>query len=259
MHPRIGLHQVAMMGEGTQAFLDHCHALGVRNVTVVSPKLFSEELPLIPDGMNVASLNHLFAVHPDLERDAGEAAGSLSRALAIARALGAKSLYLLTGGRGSLDWDAAAERFATLIAPFRECGIPLLIENASALNADIHMAHTLRDTIELAEQAGIGLCIDLHSCWAEAGLASLFRRASPLIGLVQPSDYILGDRSTPCRAVPGDGAIPLERLIGELLEAGYQGVFDIELLGPRIETEGPRIAIQRAAEHMSEILVRLGA
>jgi sugar phosphate isomerase/epimerase len=81
----------------------------------------------------------------------------------------------------------------------------------------------------------------------------------PMIGLVQVSDYVLGDRITPCRAVPGDGAIPLERLIGDILEAGYQGLFDLELVGPRIVAEGPREATKRAAENLSEILVRLGA
>jgi sugar phosphate isomerase/epimerase len=79
------------------------------------------------------------------------------------------------------------------------------------------------------------------------------------VGLVQVSDYVLGDRTYPCRAVPGDGAIPLERLIGDLLDAGYAGVFDIELVGPRIAAEGPRVACTRAGEYVSEILLNLGA
>ncbi len=33
----------------------------------------------------------------------------------------------------------------------------------------------------------------------------------------------IGDRFLPARAVPGDGAIPLERILGWLLEAGYLG------------------------------------
>jgi sugar phosphate isomerase/epimerase len=76
---------------------------------------------------------------------------------------------------------------------------------------------------------------------------------------VQASDYVPGDRTAPCRAVPGDGMIPLAHLLGELLEAGYQGVFDLELLGPRIQEEGPAAATKRAAEKLSEILTRLGA
>ena len=93
----------------------------------------------------------------------------------------------------------------------------------------------------------------------EAGLASLFLDAMPVTGLVQVSDYVLGDRTTPCRAVPGDGVIPLDRLIGDLLESGYAGLFDLELIGPRIAAEGAYAASTRAAERLSEILMKLGA
>ena len=81
----------------------------------------------------------------------------------------------------------------------------------------------------------------------------------PITGLVQVSDYVSGDRTAPCRAVIGDGMVPVERLLGDLLDAGYRGVFDLELLGPRIEAEGARAATRRAAENLSEILVKLGA
>jgi sugar phosphate isomerase/epimerase len=134
-----------------------------------------------------------------------------------------------------------------------------MVETANLLNADIHIAHTLDDTIRLAEIAQIGVTIDLGACWFEANLADKFRRAMPLTRLVQVSDYVLGDRSTPCRAVPGDGVVPLERLLGQLLDLGYTGVFDLELTGPRIVEEGHRAAFARAAENLSEILIRLGA
>ena len=55
----------------------------------------------------------------------------------------------------------------------------------------------------------------------------------PRCGLIQVSDYIYGDQSPRARAVPGDGAIPLERILGWALDAGYHGAFDLELLGPR--------------------------
>jgi sugar phosphate isomerase/epimerase len=80
-----------------------------------------------------------------------------------------------------------------------------------------------------------------------------------MTGLMQVSDYVLGDRTAPCRAVPGDGVIPLDRILSDVLEAGYEGVFDIELVGPRIAAEGARAATQRAAQRVSEILNRLGA
>ena len=141
----------------------------------------------------------------------------------------------------------------------REKAVDLMIENASPFNIDIHIAHTLADTILLAEMAEIGVCIDLQPCWGEAGLARLFRRAMPITKLVQVSDYVMGDRVAPCRAVPGDGAVPLEGLIGDLLDAGYEGLFDLELVGPRIDKEGGAAASLRAVEWLSHLLIKLGA
>jgi sugar phosphate isomerase/epimerase len=269
VHPRVGLHQVAFLDESTTAFVEHCRGIGVQNTTLVTPVVMRpggvEEAAraLVDNGIRVESVNHQFALYPDLEHDTGEAAEKLVEAIDIATALGAKSVYLQTGARGSLSWEHAAERFAALIAPCRktaaEAGVSLLVENASPFTADIHMVHTLADAVALAELAGIGVCIEWHACWLEGGLKDTLRHAIPITGLVQVSDYVLGDRASPCRAVPGDGVIPLDRIIGDVLEAGYAGVFDIELVGPRIQAEGARAATERAARKVSEILTRLGA
>jgi sugar phosphate isomerase/epimerase len=138
-------------------------------------------------------------------------------------------------------------------------GIALMIENAPPQYADLHIAHTLRDAITLAELAGIGVCIDICGCWTEADLKSLIELAVPRCHLVQVSDYVLGDRSLPSRAVPGDGAIPLPTLLRWLLDAGYEGAFDLELLGPRIDQEGNLQAAQRAVANLSDLLYALGA
>lgn len=269
LHPRLSLHQVAMMDRSSADFIGFCRGIGLGQVTLVTPKLFEPGGmdaaldALAPGDVRCATVNHVFAVHPDLERDGGEAAARLAQAIEAAARVGADQIYLITGGRGGLDWEAAAARFADLLGPCRalaeSAGIRLLVENASALNADLHMAHTLPDAVRLAQIAGIGVCIELHACWMEGNLKEHFRRALPITGLVQASDYVLGDRTTPCRAVPGDGAIPLERLVGDLLELGYAGLFDLELVGPRIAQEGAESACARAASHMSKLLCRLGA
>ncbi|PNU04208.1 sugar phosphate isomerase/epimerase family protein [Novosphingobium guangzhouense] len=265
MHPRVSLHQVAMIGEPTAAFLDFCRSIGVQHCTLAAPFLQTaqERRAARESAVDVGCINHLFAIHPDLERDDGRATADLLHTIEIAAEVGAPAIYLLTGGRGALSWEAAALRFADLLAPCRDAaqqaGVALLVENASPLNADIHMAHTLPDAAQLAGIGGIGLCIDLHACWTEADLRGKLAQAMPLTGLVQVSDYVPGDRSTPCRAVPGDGAIPLERILRDTLDLGYTGLFDLELVGPRIEAEGPREACARAARYLSDLLDRLGA
>jgi sugar phosphate isomerase/epimerase len=172
-------------------------------------------------------------------------------------------VYLLTGGRGSLSWRQAAAEFCATVAPCVEHahgrGVALAVENASSLYADIHIAHSLRDTIVLAEMAELGICIDLFHCWTEADLPALVERALPRTELVQLSDYVLGDRALPARAVPGDGSIPIEPFLDQVLAGGYAHGFDLELIGPRIDAEGRPAAARRACQAVSGLLDRLGA
>jgi sugar phosphate isomerase/epimerase len=269
MHPRVSLHQVAFLGESSASFIEFCREIGVHCMTLVTPvlgqpgDLEGTRAELAKGGPRAATLNHVVAVHPDIPGDSGKAAASLSEAIGMAASLGASQIYLITGGRGGLDWEAAALRWAELIAPCKglaeASGVRLLVENASAMNVDIHVPLTLGDAVRFAELAGIGVCVELHACWMEGNLKEKLRRAMPITGLVQVSDYVLGDRTTPCRAVPGDGAIPLEQLIGDVLELGYEGLFDLELVGPRIAEEGSRDASRRACDYLSNLLIKLGA
>ena len=74
------------------------------------------------------------------------------------------------------------------------------------------------------------------------------------IDLVQVSDYAIGTRTTPERLVPGDGDIPLRRIVDTLLDAGYTGLFDVEVIGPRIEEEGYERAIERSVTYVEGLL-----
>ena len=123
--------------------------------------------------------------------------------------------------------------------------------------ADLHIAHTLADTVELAEMAGLGVCVDLSHCWAEAHLDELVERAMPRLEMVQLSDYVLGDRALPARAVPGDGVVPVEAFLAHAIAAGYRHGVDLELIGPRIEQEGRLAAARRGCVVVSEMLSRI--
>jgi sugar phosphate isomerase/epimerase len=101
--------------------------------------------------------------------------------------------------------------------------------------------------------------MEVNACWAERGLAATIAGGIDRIRLVQVSDFAVGTLSTPNRLVPGDGDIPLERILGQLLAAGYDGCFDLELIGPHIEDEGYRSASRRSIDRLGEMLDALGA
>jgi len=96
-------------------------------------------------------------------------------------------------------------------------------------------------------------------CWAEGDVDELVARALPRTRLIQLSDYVLGDRALPGRAVPGDGAIPIESFVAQALAGGYARGFDLELIGPRIDDEGRLESARRACAVVGAILDKLGA
>jgi len=181
-------------------------------------------------------------------------------AVAAAEALGG-CLVLTTGPAGGLEWDAAADALDEAIEPVRSAaegvGVLLTVEHTGPLRLDLSFVTSLRDVIDLARRLGVLACVELNSCFAERGLAATLIEGRDVLGHVQLSDFVIGSLCTPDRAVPGDGDIDLERIVGAVLAAEYTGSFEIELVGPRIEAEGYAPAIRRAVAYVDALLTQL--
>jgi sugar phosphate isomerase/epimerase len=227
--------------------------LGVNQVGLISPKLEAE-------GWAAAST---------LLRDAGLRVSNIAsenaviaESLRFAAGVEARTVYFCTGRASSRSWDEASEELCRSMAPLvslaDQLGVRLAIEPTNPLRVHRSFVFSFRDALDLARAAGIGVVLDFNSCWYERGLDELVRQNVDAVALVQICDYVLGTFDTPNRAVPGDGDIPLTRLMSMVLEAGYDGPFDLEILGPRIEKEGYPSAVRRSVDRASAILAELG-
>jgi sugar phosphate isomerase/epimerase len=184
------------------------------------------------------------------------------RTIDAAAAMGAESIYGVTGPPGRLSWEEGAAAYLLAVAPLRTAaeaaGVRLALEPTNPLRISLNLCHSLRDVVELAEMTGVGACIDLYGCFGEAHLDETIRRAAGNTALVQVCDFVYGTLDTPNRAVPGDGDLALGRILGWILDSGYEGPFDLELNGPRIDAEGHRAASERGAVALTELLASLG-
>ena len=202
-----------------------------------------------------------------LDLSSSEAAGaSLSRAqrdIDLAAAVGATVMYGLVGPRTADRWDACADAYVNaageLAGYAADRGVTLAIEPTSWLYADLTFIHTFHDALLVAPRAGMGVCLDAFHVWTEAGLREDIGQYAGLIAHVQLSDMTPGSRALPCRALPGDGDVPLAAVVQWLLDAGYPGVFDIELNGPAIDAIGHHAAAAQAASWLDKLLAELGA
>ena len=168
-----------------------------------------------------------------------------------------------TGPAGRLTWEDAADALEHALAAGAGRGrarqVPFALEHTNSLRVDVGFVHSLRDVIDLARRLGTGVCMEINACWAERGLDETIADGVDTIQLVQVSDYAVGTLSTPNRLVPGDGDIPIARILDRLLKEGYAGCFDLELVGPRIDEEGYAAATRRAIDWLESTLADLHA
>ena len=268
MHPRISLSAISTFSWELDADLAFYADAGITNVGISVAKLerfgWEEGTRRVVDaGLRVTNLIGLGPFHL-AEPGRWEAQRErVVRALDTATEVDAECLVFTTGPAGSLRWEKAADALEAALAPVlpeaRSRGVPFAIEHTNSLRVDVGFVHTLADALDLARRLDAGVCMEINACWAERGLADTISAGADRIQLVQVSDFAVGTTSTPDRLVPGDGDIPLERILGHVLAAGYTGCFDLELIGPRIDDEGYDPACRRSIDRLTEMLDALGA
>ncbi len=265
MHPQLSVSAVSSWGWSFDDDLSWWAAEGVRHVGLSWRKVRDTGIErsaanLVQQGLRVGNIVELgwLDVH-DPSTWPGQRAQLIAAVELAARVGGC--LVLTTGPAFGLSWEEAARRLGEAWAPVidaaRAADVTLTVENTGPLRLDLSFTTTLRDTGELARRLGIGVCLEVNSCFAERALAETIAHlcAEGRLAHVQVNDFVVGSLFTPDRAVPGDGDIALEEIIATVLGCGYQGAFEIEMVGPRIEGEGYASAIRRAIAHLDVLLV----
>ncbi len=239
VHPRLSVSSISSLRQPLEDDLALWSELGITHVGLTSPKLdaagWDTSLEAVRDaGLRVSSVSAFREEPVDF---------------AFMTGVGCGLLYTVSGYGGMALWEDAASRFCEEIAPFiadaTEAAVGVAIEPTNPLRSDVSFVHSVRDAVDLARMAGMGVVVDFYSSWYERGLDDLLRENIDLVALVQINDYKLGTFDMPNRCAIGDGDLPVERLLKMVLDAGYEGPFDLELIGPVIEEEGYRGAIAR--------------
>jgi sugar phosphate isomerase/epimerase len=176
---------------------------------------------------------------------------------------GGHSLYFTPGRTTGAPWREVLKIFAQAVAPSvayaKQRGVHLAIE--PSLRTDVSFVNTIRDAIDVAERTGVEIVADFGNMWMERDVREVLQRAAPHIALIQICDVIIGETGKPPpggRVHIGEGELPLHRLMHEVLDSGYRGVFDLEVLGPKIESEGYESAVRRGVVSASALLTELG-
>ena len=267
MHPRISLSAISTFQWSLDDDLAFYERAGITAIGASLAKLEAAGIDagarrLRDAGVQVTNLIGLGPFHLDDPDQWPSQRDRVRAALDAAEAVSAECMILTTGPAGQLTWEDAADALEAALGPViedaRARGLPFGLEHTNSLRVDVGFVHSLRDVVDLARRLGIGVCVETNACWAERGLHDTIRTGVDTFRVVQVSDFAIGTLSTPNRLVPGDGDIPLERILGQVLAAAYPGSFDLELIGPRIDDEGYEAACTRAVRELGALLERLG-
>lgn len=176
---------------------------------------------------------------------------------------GGRSIYFTPGRTTGAAWREDADRLAEAIGPTvaygKERGVIAAIE--PSLRTSVSFVNTLRDAIDVAEATGICLVADFGNMWMERDFRETVARAVPHIALMQICDVVIGSSGRPApggRVHLGDGELPLRRMMQDVLDAGYAGPFDLEIVPADFSKGGDEAAMRRGVAAASSLLIELG-
>lgn len=111
-------------------------------------------------------------------------------------------------------------------------GVRLALEPLHPTSVNVESAiWTVDQGLAVIEGAGrdeVGLCLDYWNVCQNADIEAAIERAGDRIFTVQASDWRT-PRSFADRIVPGDGDIPLARLLAATRRAGFEGPYVVEI------------------------------
>jgi len=179
------------------------------------------------------------------------------RLMDLALELRPEVVVLTSGPAGALAWERAADNLAeilqgTVLEADRE-GLALALAPTPSGRRDLGFVSTLYDAVELGWRMDIGACLEVATCWSERNLAGTIGAATDRIRLVRVADQAL-DRPGDDEWVPGDGTLPLARVLHQVRDAGYGGVVELAAAGDAVDAEGYEAAIERGMTHLSALL-----
>jgi sugar phosphate isomerase/epimerase len=158
--------------------------------------------------------------------------------------LRASSLVVYSGGRAGHTHNHARRLFRDalreLAAAAAEAGVVLAVEPMhSGCAADWTFLTTVDDTLAILDQAEepqhVKLVFDTYHMGFHPRIAARIGDFAQRIALVQLGDGKNQPDGEQSRCLLGQGTVPLEEIVSALRAAGYNGYYDVELIGEDIE------------------------
>ena len=243
---QLSLNQATAETSSTADFLSACRGAGIGQVSLWRHKYLDQDpiktaARVREEGLRVSSLcRGGFFTGTRPEREATE---DNRRAVDEAATLGSPILVLVCG-------PAIAGDIATAEADIRR-GIERLLPAAhdAGVTCAIEPFHPMflaeRSAIVTLEQANrildefadpaLAIALDTYHVWWDPALPAGLQRATGRIAAVHIADWLVPTPSLLTgRGLPGDGVIPLAKMLTDITATGFTGPMEVEVLNPQV-------------------------
>ncbi len=183
-------------------------------------------------------------------------------ALRTAASLGAGCLVVCSGARAGHTFNHARRlvqgALQELVPMAEEFGVVMALEPMhSGCAAQCTFLNNLDDAlgiIQAIDREHVKLLLDTYHLGQDPGLVERIPEIAPRIALVQLGDAKRPPQGEQNRCRLGDGVVPLRQIICALRGAGYDGFFDVELLGEDMEAMDYHGLLAHAKEAFADLM-----
>ena len=183
------------------------------------------------------------------------------RGIEMAAALKADALVLLTGPPGAFTSEEALAMLRQALEEILPCaekyGVRLALEPTHPMyrrsSACVMTLAEAMDLCEAIDSLFLGVWLDTYHIWWDNTILQQIPRARGRIFGVHVNDWKQQTRSLLDWGVPGEGIIPLRRLLDAIEAAGWDGVYSVEIFSESSQPEEYPGIVRRCREGFDAI------
>ena len=240
--------------------LAHVTAAGLDAIALWRPKLSDIGIGTVASalacaGVRVSSLQWAGGFTAGDGRSFDESVADAVEAIEAARLLAAPVLVIHSGCRGGHTRRHAArlvrDALETLAPIAAGADVTLALRPIhAAVEPGCSLLTRLGEAVDLVDRLdhpAVGLAVDLWQFADAADLPGLLPRLARRAAVVQVADRIGPPSPLADRLPAGQGTLPLEPLLAELIRHGYRGDFEFDPVGELVEARGHAGVVQDVA------------
>jgi sugar phosphate isomerase/epimerase len=262
---RLAVSELTTLRWSFEEDLQHYAAAGFRAIGIWRHKLAEcgeargAEV-LAASGLAVSSLQWAGGFTGSDGRSHDESIADGRQAIRLAEVLSAGCLIIHSGARGVHTHKHARRLFThaldKLLPLAEERGVTLAVEPMHAhCGADFTFINCLDETQELIadrDSPALKIALDTYHWGHHPQLVERIPLLTPHLALVQLGDGRQPPSGEPNRVPLGDGALPLRDIVSTLAASGYEGWYEVELMGEEIEAADYQEILARSRRSFSD-------